>query len=148
MNKFLDKKGFTLIEMLVVIAMIGLLSSVILVAIGPSREKARNTRIISNVKQIVAIGQTYYDPVSATFNITSFKSNTQVSKLKDDIGAQGGSFDPARDILAASSTARTFLVRAGLVGGSTYCEDSNGNVGSGSQCSDGHVEVGTSTPGD
>ncbi len=47
-----NKKGFTLIEMLVVVGIVGLLSSVILVALGPARNKGKNARIISDLKQI------------------------------------------------------------------------------------------------
>ena len=44
--------------MLVVIAIIGLLSSVVLVALGPSRNKAKDARIISDLRQIQVIAET------------------------------------------------------------------------------------------
>lgn len=44
--------GFTLIEMLVVVAIIGLLSSVILTGLNKSRQKARDVRRISHILQI------------------------------------------------------------------------------------------------
>ncbi|MEX2411132.1 MAG: type II secretion system protein [Candidatus Paceibacterota bacterium] len=54
--KFLEKiqkeKGFTLIEMLVVVAIIGILSSVILVGLNDARSRARDAKRISDIRQI------------------------------------------------------------------------------------------------
>ena len=47
-----NKKGFTLIELLVVIAVIGLLASIVLVSMGPARKKAKDTRRMTDLKQI------------------------------------------------------------------------------------------------
>jgi prepilin-type N-terminal cleavage/methylation domain-containing protein len=47
-----SKNGFTLIELLVVISIIGLLASVIFVAVNGARKKARNARRVADMKQI------------------------------------------------------------------------------------------------
>ncbi|MBI2278637.1 MAG: type II secretion system protein [Candidatus Brennerbacteria bacterium] len=52
--------GFTLVEMLVVVAIIGVLSSVILVGLGDVRRDARDTRRISDIRQIQNRLEIYY----------------------------------------------------------------------------------------
>jgi len=131
-------KGFTLIEMLVVIAMIGLLSAVVLVALGPSRNKAKDARIMSDVKQIVAIGQTFYDPTNSTYNISAFKGSGDVQNAFNDINTQlGGSSISSTNVsdniypkgsAASSTTSTSFAVWSPLLGGNNFCADSEGNA--------------------
>ena len=59
-----NKKGFTLIELLVVIAVIGLLSSIVLVSMGPARKKAKDTKRMTDLKQISsAMELCYGEPI-------------------------------------------------------------------------------------
>lgn len=54
------KKGFTLIEILIVIAIIGILSSTVIVAGSSSRQKAKNTQIKSDMANIAKAAELYY----------------------------------------------------------------------------------------
>ncbi len=54
------KKGYTLVELLVVMAMIGILSSVIMVGLGSSREKARDAIRAGDLKSLSQAVETYF----------------------------------------------------------------------------------------
>ena len=64
MNKIARNKGFTLIEILVVIGIIAVLAAIVIIAINPARQfaQARNAQRVSNVNTILnAIGQNMAD---------------------------------------------------------------------------------------
>jgi prepilin-type N-terminal cleavage/methylation domain-containing protein len=54
-------KGFTIIEILVVISTIGLIASILLVAMNSSVKKGRDARKISDLKQITNALQLFYE---------------------------------------------------------------------------------------
>ena len=56
----MNKKGFTLIELLVVIAIIGLLSTLAVVALSSARTKARDSKRLSDLKQLQTALELYY----------------------------------------------------------------------------------------
>ena len=55
------KKGFTLVELLVVIAIIGILSTLSVVSLNSARAKARDARRLSDIKQIRTALEMYFD---------------------------------------------------------------------------------------
>lgn len=56
----MNKKGFTLIELLVVIAIIGLLATLAVVALSSARTKARDSKRLSDMKQVQTALELYY----------------------------------------------------------------------------------------
>jgi type II secretion system protein G len=56
----MNKRGFTLIELLVVIAILGLLSTLAVVALGSARTKSRDSKRLSDLKQLQTALELYY----------------------------------------------------------------------------------------
>ena len=67
LTQFMNKKvmpigrqGFTLIEMLIVVAIVGLLASVVVLGIGNARERARDAKRAGDIRQIQNGAEAYY----------------------------------------------------------------------------------------
>lgn len=52
LNKNMKNKGFTILELLIVIAIIGILAAIILASLNTARQKSRDARRIEDIKQI------------------------------------------------------------------------------------------------
>ena len=57
------ERGFTLIEMLVVVAIVGLLAGMVVVGLGPARAKARDARRLTEVNSIRNWAEANYNSV-------------------------------------------------------------------------------------
>jgi len=60
-----QNKGFTLVELLITVAIVGILSAVVLTSMSGARNKAKDGRRISDIKQIQLALELYYDVNSA-----------------------------------------------------------------------------------
>jgi prepilin-type N-terminal cleavage/methylation domain-containing protein len=82
----MNKRGFTLIELLVVIAIIGILASIVLVSLNSAKQKARDARRISDVKNIqIALEEYYNDNLKYPANIyTGALSPTYMATIPYD----------------------------------------------------------------
>ncbi|MDO8469731.1 MAG: type II secretion system protein [bacterium] len=138
------RTGFTLIEMLVVVAVIGILSSVLLTGLGPARDKARDSRIMTEVNQARSIAATLDNsgfaalPVIDSFSDVddTFKeSYPELAALAIDIYGQGGDL---HIIKSGAPYFRAYLIYSKLniqagtppnVETNYYCVDSIGRVG-------------------
>jgi prepilin-type N-terminal cleavage/methylation domain-containing protein len=87
-------RAFTLIELLVVIAIISILSSVVLANLGSARQKGRDGKRVSDIKQIQLALELYYDnnsqyptsvPVGSGWsNLTTALNGTYISQTPND----------------------------------------------------------------
>lgn len=60
-NNRKSKLGFTLIEILIVVAIIAILASVVLIGLGPLQRQGRDARRISDLKQVQTGLELYYN---------------------------------------------------------------------------------------
>jgi len=88
----INKKGFTLIELLVVIAIIGLLSTLAVVSLNNARQKSRDAKRVSDIKQIQTALELYFAdqnsyPLQATtplvLGVTGAKTLSSTSGWSD-----------------------------------------------------------------
>lgn len=72
----MNNRGFTLIELLVVVAIIGMLSSVVLAALGEARASARDSKRLSDLRQMQTALELYYQNNGAYPIQTSWHGTT------------------------------------------------------------------------
>ena len=133
LNKKRSQKGFTLIEILIVIGIIAILAAIVVVAINPARQfaQARNTQRESNINTILnAIGQNLADnkgvfvcdavgtdPSDATIHIGSGSGLVNLGCLTPTYIPGGIPFDPT----GGSETDTQYTISMNVVGRYTVC---------------------------
>jgi prepilin-type N-terminal cleavage/methylation domain-containing protein len=133
------RKGFTLVEVLIVVAIIGLLSSVILVGLGGFRARGRDARRIADLREVQSGLELYYTKNQQYPVAASWGELTQVLTTAE-IGVAQVPRDPLpRErtyYYGASSDRHGYVVGAKLESDHTgLAEDIDGNV-HGTDCND------------
>src|SRR5579863_4121632 len=116
--------GFTLIELLVVIAIIGLLASIILASLNTARQKGRDAKRISDVKELQLALELYYDannqyPTSLQSLAPSYISTLPTDPLSNatcTTGAEQGCYDyvPLEGASGSASTCGAYHLGTSL----------------------------------
>ena len=132
-----SKAGFTLIELLVVIAIIGILSSVVLASLNSARRKGRDSRRISDVKQLQLALELFYDNNSSEYpDALSSLAPTYISVVSTDPQSGSYSYDNLTNAGASCDTGTgvcaNYVIGATLEDSSNpvFNQDIDGTVGS------------------
>ena len=89
--KKMNKKGFTLIEMLVVIAIIAILVAIVIPVVGNSTEKAKEAKDAANIRSAIAEVTTQALSGNTTFSKEVTLSQTEAfDTMEDDLTDIGG----------------------------------------------------------
>ena len=123
--------GFTLVEMVVVIAIIGILTAVVLTAVGSARVKARDARIISDMNQIRSFAEIKYTNANSYTGLNcSLDAPAGILAVCDDIDVQNGGNgdDPVINI---STDGFSYCAEGQLNDTTYYCVDNAGIVATG-----------------
>ncbi|MEX0896402.1 MAG: prepilin-type N-terminal cleavage/methylation domain-containing protein [Patescibacteria group bacterium] len=89
--RFLPKRGFTLIELMVVVAIIAILVTIGLVTYRGAQARARDAEKISNLKAIQAALEQEYDPITGHYP-TGIGSNQLTGYFSDNEVPDHGSY--------------------------------------------------------
>ncbi len=119
------QRGFTLIELLVVIAIIGLLSTLAVVALNNARQKARDAKRISDIKQVQTALELYFNDANAyptslaTGSSISFTGTTYMSIVPTNPSPMGDGDCPGVDYVYAPDDSNASYHIVYCVGGVT-----------------------------
>lgn len=93
------QKGFTLIELMVVIAIIGLLASVVMVALNNARIKSRDAKRIGDIRQVLTAMEMYYND-NQFYPSAAANQVSNITTLKNDLVPKYMSIMPTAPIPA------------------------------------------------
>ncbi len=141
-----NQKGFTIVELLIVIVVIGILATLVIVTFSGIQQKARNTKRQTDINAIDSTVEAYFaqngyyptltnmnDPTFRTANLKGFdpaalqdpSGSSQTLAATTSSTQYGYAATPANCDNGANGQCTAFSVTATLEGGGTYSKQSN-----------------------
>lgn len=118
------RKGLTILELLIVVAIIALLTSLIIVGISNSRLKARDSRIRSHVSDLRNTAEMSFINIGNYEDVCNEDGTISDS---DNFGRIKGFIKEQKGIVACNDNNSAFAVIVALNLGDCWCIDSSGN---------------------
>ena len=122
----IKKEGFTLIELLVVIAIIGILAGMVLVSMSGARQKARDAKRMSDMRQIISAQEMYYGNKD-TYTSTAATGTAEATTIADGttvfmtIPADPGGFTTAQTNCTAALPQGVYCVITNSTDTQKFC---------------------------
>jgi prepilin-type N-terminal cleavage/methylation domain-containing protein len=120
-----NKKGFTLIELIVVIAIIGILASIVLVSLGAARSKANDVAIKADFSSLRAAAELYAMDNGSSYASFCAEDPGDYDKANTAATTEHGSAETACNDVAGAWAACAELVETNT---EAFCVDSTGNA--------------------
>lgn len=130
-------RGFTLIELLVVIAIIGILSSVVLASLNSARQKSRDARRVSDIKQMQLALELYFDANGGYPASTTPLAPTYIAAIPTDPQTQAAYSYAA---LGSGSTCSSYHIGTYLEDAAHAALDSDVDAAAGTICTGGGTD--------
>jgi prepilin-type N-terminal cleavage/methylation domain-containing protein len=126
------KKGFTLVELLIVIAIIGILSSVVLASLNAARSKGQDAKVKSQIDGARDSASIFYDENVSYNGLAGDVENScaTADSMFVDVSSGMSAFTdlsnyPSLTTIRCSSTDSTYMISASLsTPGEFWCVDS------------------------
>lgn len=119
-------KGFTLIEILLVVAIIGIIASITITQVANSRQRAKDAKIKQNVSNILNYAEKYH-----LDNASSYANFCADTELNNSINAAFNFSPNARSFsntdCISDSDEYIIAVPINEINNAVYCVDSKGN---------------------
>lgn len=122
----LKNKGFTLIELIVVVAIIGVVSGIVVTFITAHKNNAEDSAVKAQIRQIAAQAQEYYIDNGSHNNMCNIGlgADPVIKAALDQVSFHSVSY-------LCYAINQNWAVSAVLKGGGTWCEDNSNFLGSG-----------------
>jgi prepilin-type N-terminal cleavage/methylation domain-containing protein len=124
--KLIRQKGFTLVELLVVVAIIGILTSIVTLSLNIARGKGANAAVKANLKGLGGQAEVFYDNSGGTY--VGFCGDPNVDLALKQASVSGTGVDTNSECQSSGSewAAQTPFKIADGEGNTFWCVDNSG----------------------